>query len=576
MFKLVSFLKPYRTHVTMMLVLLFLQTLGTLYLPTLTADIVNNGIVKENLNAVWIGGAWMFVIAILTAATAIYGTWLATKVSANTGRDIRGAMFRRVQEFSNNDFNRFGTASLITRSTNDVTQVQQAFMIIISMLLPAPFMTVSGLILAFSKDRLLALMLLAFMVGIILMMVLVAKKIVPIFERLQVQLDKINRVVRERLIGVRVIRAFNRTDTEEKRSNATFEQYASTAITANKIFAVLMPLVMLAMNLCTLLFVWFGGQQVAVGAMEIGDIMAIIEYAFLTLMYLVMGIAVFMFIPRAQTCAKRIHAVLSVDPELQVNTKVSKTATEEPTVVFDHVNFHYEGAQESVLDDVSFQLHRGQTTAIVGSTGSGKSTIANLLMRFYDAQSGQIKVAGQDVRTYSLMKLRNKIGYVPQKAFLFSGTIASNFRHGNENALERDMHDAASIAQVDDFIRNLPGGLDAPVDKGGVNYSGGQRQRLAITRAIVKHPLIYVFDDSFSALDFKTDAKLRLALKKNITDATVLIIAQRLSSIIDADQIIVLDEGKIVGIGTHAELLRSCDVYQQIAKSQFSEEELTQ
>lgn len=576
MFKLVSFLKPYRTHVAMMLVLLFLQTLGTLYLPTLTADIVNNGIVKENLSAVWAGGAWMLVVAILTAATAIYGTWLATKVSANTGRDIRGAMFRRVQKFSNNDFNRFGTASLITRSTNDVTQVQQAFMIIISMLLPAPFMTVAGLILAFSKDRLLALMLLAFMVGIILMMVLVAKKIVPIFERLQVQLDKINRVVRERLIGVRVIRAFNRNGAEEKRTNATFEQYAGTAIKANKIFAGLMPLVMLAMNLCTLLFVWFGGQQVAVGAMAIGDIMAIIEYAFLTLMYLVMGIAVFMFIPRAQTCAKRIHAVLAVDPELQVNTEVSDTTTEEPTVVFDHVNFHYEGAQESVLDDISFQLHRGQTTAIVGSTGSGKSTIANLLMRFYDAQSGQIKVAGQDVRTYPLTTLRNKIGYVPQKAFLFSGTIASNFRHGNENASEHDMHDAAAIAQVDDFIRDLPEGLDAPVDKGGVKYSGGQRQRLAITRAIVKHPPIYVFDDSFSALDFKTDAKLRQALKNTITDATVLIIAQRLSSIIDADQIIVLDEGKIVGIGTHAELLRSCNVYQQIAKSQFSEEELTQ
>lgn len=576
MLKLASFLKPYRARVGMMLVLLFLQTLGTLYLPTLTADIVNNGIVKKNLNAVWTGGVWMLAVAILTAATAIYGTWLATSVSANTGRDIRGALFRRVQAFSNNDFNRFGTASLITRSTNDVTQVQQAFMIIISMLLPAPFMTVAGLILAFSKNRLLALMLLAFMVGIIVLMALVAKKIIPIFEHLQVQLDTINRVVRERLIGVRVIRAFNRNDTEEKRTNGTFKRYAGTAIKANKIFAGLMPLVMLAMNICTLLFVWFGGQQVAVGAMAIGDIMAIIEYAFLTLMYLVMGIAVFMFIPRAQTCAKRIHAVLAVKPELQVNTQPPAKKAENAAVTFDHVTFRYKGAQEPVLEDISFQLKRGQTTAIVGSTGAGKSTIANLLMRFYDAQSGQIKVSGLDIRTYPLETLRNKIGYVPQKAFLFSGTIASNLRHGDEAASENAMHEAAKVAQIDDFINDLPEGLNAPVDKGGVNYSGGQRQRLAITRAIVKHPPIYVFDDSFSALDFKTDAKLRQALKGTVTDAAVLIIAQRLSSIVDADQIIVLDEGKIVGIGTHAELLRSCDVYQQIAKSQFSEEELAQ
>lgn len=574
MLKLMAYLSPYRKRIVAMLVLLFGQTLGTLYLPTLTASIVNDGIVKGNINAVWSGGAWMLGVAVITAAAAIYGTWLATTVSAGFGRDVRGALFRHVQSFSTDNFNQFGTASLITRNANDVTQVQQAFMIIVSMLLPAPFMTVSGLVLAFSKNRLLALMLLAFMVAILTAMALVAKRIVPIFEKLQVQLDAINRVVRERLIGVRVIRAFNRTDAEAKRTNKTFAQYAGTAIKANKIFAVLLPLVMLAMNLCTLLFVWFGGQQVVSGAMAIGDIMAMIEYAVLTLMYLVMGIAVFMFIPRAQTCARRIHAVLAVQPELQAHVQTPQLSSQDAVVAFDHVTFSYEGAQQPVLEDISFQLHRGQTTAIVGSTGAGKSTIANLLMRFYDAQAGQITAFGQDVRAYPLAKLRAKIGYVPQKAFLFSGTIASNFRHGDAQASSVAMHNAAAVAQIDDFIQDLPAGLEAPVDKGGANFSGGQKQRLAIARALVKHPSLYVFDDSFSALDFKTDANLRRALKGTVTDAAVLIIAQRLSTIVDADQIIVLDDGKIAGTGTHEELLRSCSVYQQIAKSQFSEEEL--
>ncbi|GAX05963.1 multidrug ABC transporter ATP-binding and permease protein [Secundilactobacillus pentosiphilus] len=576
MTKLITFLKPYRTRITVMLMLLFAQTLGTLYLPTLTADIINSGIIKGKLNVVWMTGGMMLVVAFIAAVAAVWGTYLSTTVATHLGQDIRSRLFRRVQSFSTNDFNRFGAASLITRSTNDVTQVQQAFSIIVQMLLPAPFMTVAGLILAFSKDRLLAFMLLGFMIVILVAMALVAKKIGPLFERLQKQLDKINQTVRERIIGVRVIRAFNQTQAETKKTNQTFEVYGSTAIKANKIFAILLPLVMLMMNLLTVLFIWFGGQQVVSGNMAIGDIMAMIEYAVLTLMYLLMGVAVFLFIPRAQTCAKRIHAVLSVQPELTEQALQPQISAEnkQAKVVFDHVTFSYKGAEQPVLQDVNFTLKKGQTTAIIGSTGAGKSTLIHLLMRLYDAQSGRILVDGRDVQSYELSDLRTKLGVVPQKAFLFSGTIATNLKHGNPVASVEDMHHAAAVAQIDDFIRADPRGLDQPVDKGGTNFSGGQRQRLAIARAIIKHPEIYVFDDSFSALDFKTDAKLRAALKAEVHDSATLIIAQRISTIIDADQIIVLDEGRIVGIGTHSELMQTCQVYQQIARSQFSEEEL--
>ncbi|WP_203648773.1 ABC transporter ATP-binding protein [Secundilactobacillus yichangensis] len=576
MVKLITFLKPYRTRITVMLMLLFAQTLGTLYLPTLTADIINSGIIKGKLNVVWMTGGMMLVVAFIAAVAAVWGTYLSTTVATRLGQDIRSRLFRQVQSFSTNDFNRFGAASLITRSTNDVTQVQQAFSIIVQMLLPAPFMTVAGLILAFSKDRLLAFMLLGFMIVILVAMALVAKKIGPLFERLQKQLDKINQTVRERIIGVRVIRAFNQTKAETKKTNQTFEAYGSTAIKANKIFAILLPLVMLMMNLLTVLFIWFGGQQVVSGNMAIGDIMAMIEYAVLTLMYLLMGVAVFLFIPRAQTCAKRIHAVLSVQPELTEQASQSQTSADnkQAEVCFDHVTFSYKGAEQPVLQDINFTLKKGQTTAIIGSTGAGKSTIIHLLMRLYDAQSGRILVDGQDVQSYELSDLRAKLGVVPQKAFLFSGTVASNLKHGNPEASVEDMHHAATVAQIDDFIQSDPKGLDQLVDKGGTNFSGGQRQRLAIARAIIKHPEIYVFDDSFSALDFKTDAKLRTALKAEVHDSAVLIIAQRISTIIDADQIIVLDEGRIVGIGTHSELMQTCQVYQQIARSQFSEEEL--
>lgn len=577
MIKLFRFLNPYKKRIALMLILLFVQVLGTLYIPTLTASIINNGIMKGNLDYVWEMGGFMLIVALLTATFSVLGTYMSTYIATGLGRDIRGALFRKTQSFSTNDFNQFGAASLITRSTNDVTQVQQSFSTIVEMLLPAPIMTIAGLILAFSKNRFLAFIIMGVMLLIIIITVSIGKKVVPVFQSLQNLLDNINRTVRDNIIGVRVIRAFNRTEYEKKRADQSFTEYANTAIKANKIFAVMMPLIMVIMNLCTLLIIWVGGRQVAIGKMELGDIMANIEYAMIILMYLIMGIAVFIMIPRAQTCANRINAVLDLEPEFTqslAKNKQSESIDKTVKVEFRQVSFHYEGAEEDVLHDISFIVESGQTTAIIGGTGSGKSTIGSLLMRFYDIQSGDILIDGRNIREYSEESLHGMIGYVPQKSFLFSGTIADNLRHGKKNATVEEMHQAAEIAQINDFINGLETGLDSPVSQSGSNFSGGQKQRLSIARALVKNPDIYFFDDSFSALDFKTDAKLRTALKQKVVKSSVIIVAQRISSILDANQIIVLDEGRIVGKGTHKELLASCLVYQQIAKSQLSEEEL--
>ncbi len=575
MSKMFKFLSRYRGRIFLMLLLLFIQVIGTLYIPTLTADIVNNGIAAGNLDYVLSTGGFMLVIAVATALFSICGTFTSTYISTALGKDIRGALFCKVQDFSVNDFNRFGAASLITRSTSDVSQIQLAFSIIVEMLLPAPFMAVAGLVLAFSKNATLALLVVAFMVIILVATVFIARKVIPLFDQIQSALDKINRTVREGIIGVRVIRAFNREVNSKSRMDKSFEEYANVAIRANKIFAALLPIIMMLMNVLTILLVWFGGKQVAAGGMEIGDIMAIIEYAMLTLFYLIMGAASFIFIPRAQTCAKRINAVLNTAPEFE-NEKMINVARKdaEAKIEFDNVTFRYMDAEKPVLHNVSFSAKAGTTTAIIGSTGSGKSTIASLIMRFFDIESGTIRIDGRNIREYNQAELRDKIGYVPQKAFLFSGTIADNLRHGKKDATEAEMHHACEIAQIDDFIQAEKEGFGYRVSQGGNNFSGGQKQRLSIARAIIKKPDIYIFDDSFSALDFKTDAKLRTALKQEVGNSAVIIVAQRISTILDADQIIVLDEGKIVGKGTHRELLDNCYVYQQIAHSQMSEEEL--
>jgi len=588
---LMPYLTKYKKSTALLCVLLFVQVMGTLYIPTLIADIVNNGIVKGDVNYVWKVGEIMLGAAVATAAASVLVTYFSAWISMSFATDVRGALFRKVQGFTINEFNQFGSASLITRSTSDITQIQQGYSIIVELLLPAPFMTVAGLILAFSKDRTLALMLLGFMLVILLIMFYVARIILPIFEKMQAMMDKINLTVRESIIGVRVIRSFNRAEFEKKRSDATFTDYAALAIKSNKIFAVLMPLIMLLMDVFTVLIIWIGGNQAAAGSMGIGDIMAIMEYAVLTLMYLLMGAAAFIFIPRAQTSAKRIAAVLDAGDGLSENkasgaliadaadsddeaVSQENNSSAQPKVVFKSVSFRYAGAEEAVLHDISFSAKAGETTAIIGSTGSGKSTIANLLMGLYEIDSGCIMIDGRDVRSCGRDELRSKIGYVPQKAFLFSGTIADNLRHGKKEATIEEMRHAADIAQIDEFIEKGDMGFDQPVSQGGSNFSGGQKQRIAIARALIRQPEIYLFDDSFSALDFKTDARLRAALAAEVTDSAVIIVAQRISTIISADQIIVLDDGRIVGRGTHRELMDGCNVYQQIAESQLSEEEL--
>lgn len=573
---LIKFLSRYKGRIAIMLLLLFIQVVGTLYIPTLTADIVNNGIAAGDLDYVWKTGRLMLIVALSTAVFSICGTFTSTYISTALGRDIRGAIFHKVQDFSISDFSRFGAASLITRSTSDVSQIQMAFSATVEILLPAPFMAVAGLVLVFSKDALLASMIIFAMMIILVIAVFVAKKVIPLFEQMQTSLDGINRTVREGITGVRVIRAFNREKDSKRRMDRSFENYAATAIKANKIFAGLMPVIMLIMNILTILFVWFGGKQVAAGRMEIGDIMAVIEYSMLTLFYLIMSAAAFIFIPRIQTSAKRINAVLLTAPEFAGAQKAlnHRCAKDAAKIEFKDVTFRYAAAKEAVLQNISFSVKRGSTTAIIGSTGSGKSTIANLIMRFYDTESGSVFVDGTDVRAYDPTELRKKIGYVPQKAFLFSGTIADNLRHGKKDATEQEMQRACKIAQLDGLIASSEDGLLRRVSQAGNNFSGGQKQRLSIARAVIRKPDIYIFDDSFSALDFKTDAKLRAALKNEVGDSAVLIIAQRISTILDADQIVVLNDGRIAGIGTHRQLLASCPVYQQIARSQMSEEEL--
>lgn len=573
MIKLLKRLTVYKWAVFAVLVLVFAQSMSDLYLPTLMADIIDKGVVTGDTAYIWKIGAVMLGITGIGALAAVAASYYSSKASMGLGRDIRRQVFNHIERFSLQEFDQVGTASLITRTTNDITQVQQVVIMMLRMVVSAPIMFIGGLIMAVSKDAKLSLVIVAAMPVLVLSILLILWKGVPLFGKVQKRLDRLNLVLRENLTGIRVIRAFNRERDEQVRLTKANADLTEVSIKVNKIMAFLMPVMMLVMNLTVVGVIWFGGIRIDNGGMQIGDLMAFIQYVMQIMFALVMASVMFVMIPRAAVSAKRINEVLEMTPTM--TDEGTQTADREKgTLVFDRVTFRYPGAETPVLSDISFTARPGEVTAVIGGTGSGKSTLVNLIPRFYDVTEGSIRVNGVNSQDVPQEELRSKIGFVPQKALLFTGTIAENIRFGKEDATDEEVAHAAQIAQATDFIERMPDGYDARIEQGGSNVSGGQKQRLSIARALVRRPDLYVFDDSFSALDFKTDAALRKALREETREATVLIVAQRVSTVIDADQIIVLDEGKVAGIGTHDELFANNAVYQEIVKSQLSEEEI--
>lgn len=573
MIKLLKNLTTYKWAVFGVLILVFAQSMSDLYLPTLMADIIDKGVVTGDTAYIWKIGAVMLGITGLGALAAIAASYYSSKAAMGLGRDIRRKVFNHVERFTLQEFDQVGTASLITRTTNDITQVQQVVIMMLRMVVSAPIMFVGGLIMAVSKDAKLSLVIVAAMPVLVVSILLILWKGVPLFGQVQKRLDRLNLVLRENLTGIRVIRAFNRESEEKVRLTKANADLTDVSIKVNKIMAFLMPVMMLVMNLTVVGVIWFGGIRINNGGMQIGDLMAFIQYVMQIMFALVMASVMFVMIPRAAVSAKRINEVLEMEPTM-VDAGTASADRERGTLVFDRVTFSYPGAEAPVLSDISFTARPGEITAVIGGTGSGKSTLVNLIPRFYDVTNGSIQVNGVDSQAVPQEELRSKIGFVPQKALLFTGTIADNIRFGKEDATDEEIKHAARVAQATDFIERMPNQYDSIIEQGGSNVSGGQKQRLSIARALVRKPDIYVFDDSFSALDFKTDATLRKALKQETEDATVLIVAQRVSTVMDADQIIVLEEGKIAGIGTHDELYATNDVYQEIVKSQLSEEEI--
>lgn len=574
MLRLFRLMKPYRLAVVLVLLFTFFQALSELYLPTLMADIVDYGIVKGDIPYIWRVGGLMLAVAAGGMLCTIVASYLASKSASGFGRILRGRVFSHVEHFSLQEFDRIGTASLITRTTNDINQVQQVTIMILRMLALAPMMAIGGILMAASRDPGLTVVLAGILPVLGLAIFIIAKKGIPYFKIIQKKIDALSRVTREGLTGIRVIRSFNRTEYEKERFDRANEDLTQTSIKVNKIMGAMMPVMMLIMNFASLAIVWFGGIRIEGGHMQVGDLMAFLQYAMMIMFSLIMVSVMFVMIPRAQASAARINEVLNMKPEIVDPYDAAAPSRERGRLSFENVTFYYPGAEEPAVSGITFDAGPGEITAVIGGTGSGKSTLASLIPRFYDVSSGRIVIDGTDIRQLKQEDLRSKIGFVPQKALLFTGTIADNIRYGKEDASDEEIRHAARVAQADGFISAMEGGYDAEISQGGGNVSGGQKQRLSIARALVRRPEIYVFDDSFSALDFKTDAKLRAALREETTESTVLIVAQRVSTVMDADRIIVLEEGKVAGIGTHGELMENSTVYREIVASQLTEEEI--
>ena len=569
---LLRFLRPYRTAVAFVVVLLVIQTVANLYLPNLNADIINQGVVEGNLHYIVRTGAIMLGLSVGLGMVAVVAVYFASRVSMGAGADMRAAVFKAVQGFSARDVDRFGTPSLITRNTNDIQQIQLFVQMALTMMVIAPIMGVGGIVLATREGAALSPLLAVAVPVMIGFIGVVLVKVVPKFRTMQVKLDRINEVLREQITGVRVIRAFVRNAAEGERFAEANDDLTATALSVNRVFALTMPAVMAILNLSSVAVLWFGGRLVRDGSMPIGNLTAFLTYILQILMSVMIAVMVAILLPRALASAERVMEVLDTVPSV---SDVPRRATSRPRsglVEFDGVTFGYAGSERPVLKGVSFAMRPGEMTAVIGGTGSGKTSLLNLVPRFFDVSAGAVRVDGEDVRELGLEELWAAIGLVPQTAYLFSGTVASNLRFAREEAADSELWRALAVAQASDFVAAMPGGLEAPIDQGGTNVSGGQRQRLSIARALVKQPRIYLFDDCFSALDATTDARLRAALRAETSESSVLIVAQRVSTVMHADQIVVLDEGEVVGLGTHRQLVATCEPYREIVVSQLGEE----
>lgn len=574
--EMLKYYKPYIPIMILIIAALFGQALCELALPGYMSDIINFGIIKQDMSYIYKTGAIMTLVALaVVICTGLAGLFSA-RVAAKTSRDIRSALFRRVTAFSAAELEKFSTASLITRSTNDVQMVQMSTVMILRMACFAPIMGIGAVIKALRTSVPLSWTIALSVLVILLIMALAFFLVMPKFKILQSKLDRINLIMGERLSGLLVVRAFTTESYEEDRFDKANMDLRKINIFVNRAMSFMMPALMLVMNLSSILIVWVGAKLIDGQNLMIGDMLAFMQYAMQIIISFLFITMMFIMIPRAVVSGQRIGAVLNIEPGIEDAPDCEELTSPSGEIEFRNVSFAYPDAQERTLSDISFTAKPGQTTAIIGGTGSGKSSLISLIPRFYDVTDGSILIDGIDIRQLSQKSLRQAIGYVPQRGILFSGTISSNLRYGREGASEEDMKAAAEIAQAMDFISEKPDGFDEPVAQGGTTVSGGQKQRLSIARALLKNPKIYIFDDSFSALDFKTDAALRAALKEKVGNSTFIIVAQRINTIMHADKIIVLDEGRVAGIGTHEELLKSCDVYQEIASSQLSEEELGQ
>lgn len=568
------FLKPFIIPVLFIILLTFGQVIADLLLPNFMANIIDEGIAKNNTRFILHSGGIMLLISLAGVLCAVSAGYLASRTALAVGRDLRTSLFSHVTNYSLSEFDQLGTSSLITRTTNDVQQIQNTTFMMLRMLLRTPLMCIGSIIMAVEKDKGLSLILLSVLPVVITIILLVTRSATPLFKQMQKKLDQLNLVLRENLVGIRIIRAFSRLGHEKRRFATANTNLTDTSIKVNRIMAILNPSMMLSMNLLTIAIIWFASFRIDAGDLQIGDMMAFMQYAMQLFMSLMMFTMMFVLLPRAFASAERINEVLSMQPKIVDPQQVVEHFEKKGYLSFENVTFRYEHAENPAVNNISFTATPGEIVAIIGGTGAGKSTLVNLIPRYYDIESGTISIDGVDIRAMKQEELRNKIGFVPQKSVLFSGTISDNIRFGKQDATESEIHHACEVAQAAGFIGHMQEGYASVIAQDGTNLSGGQKQRLSIARAIVRKPEIYVFDDSFSALDFKTDAALQAALAKETHESTVIIVAQRVTSILHADKILVMDKGAIVGMGTHDELLQSNAVYKEIVLSQLSEDEI--